>query len=118
MITAAAKRPSLLQALRSAQAELDGDVLQLTVPGEFAMMAEMHVDEYRQFASQAAGRPLKVKIAAGGSVASSEPAQPSPAEVQRQDLMQRASSEPVVQEALELFGGRVVDVRESSKESS
>jgi hypothetical protein len=117
MIAAAAKRPSLLQALRSAQAELEDDVLKLTVPGEFAIMAEMHVDEYRQFASQAAGRPLKVKITAGGSV-SSEPEQPTPAEVQRQDLMQRASSEPVVQEALELFGGRLVDVRESSKEPS
>jgi hypothetical protein len=116
MIAAAAKRPSLLQTLRLAQADLQGDVLTLTMPSEFALMAEMHVDEYRQFASQAAGRPVKVKIETGGAMPASAAGEPeaTPAESRKRDLMQQASREPAVQEAMELFGGRLIDVRESS----
>jgi hypothetical protein len=41
-----------------------------------------------------------------------EPEAPSP-ERKRQRLIEEASREPAVQEALDLFGGRVVDVRET-----
>jgi DNA polymerase III subunit gamma/tau len=111
MIAAAAKRPSLLQGLRLAQAQVEGDTVRLTMPPPFAQMAEDHIDEYRQLASQAAGRPLKVQIGMGGAVATAEP-EPAPVDTRRQSLMQQAAREPVVQEAMELFGGRLVNVRE------
>jgi len=41
-----------------------------------------------------------------------EPEVASP-ERKRQQLIEEASREPAVQEALDLFGGRVVDVRET-----
>jgi DNA polymerase III subunit gamma/tau len=114
MIEAAQTRPSLLQPLRLSQAELAGDTLTLVVPSDFASLAEMHADEYAKMAAKAGGRPLKVRVAASGAAASAEPAKPSPAETKKQDLMQQAKSEPAVQEALDLFGARIVDVREGS----
>jgi DNA polymerase-3 subunit gamma/tau len=116
MIEAASLRPSLLQPLRLGQIETSGDVCTLTVPADFVPLAEMHADEYRQLASQAAGRPLKLQVSAGGAMPSeaapAAAAAPTAAETRKQDLMQKASREPVVQEALELFGGRLIDVRE------
>jgi DNA polymerase III gamma/tau subunit len=118
MKQAAVSRPSLLQPLRSAQADLTDDTLVLTVLSDFVPLAEMHIDEYRQLAKDAAGRTLKVEFRAGAASAQTETASaPSPAETRRQSLMQQASKEPAVQEALELFGARLVDVRETqSKE--
>jgi hypothetical protein len=76
----------------------------------------MHLDEYRELLVKAAGRNLKLAIGAGANSpapgpAASEP--PSPSEVKRDRLMKEAQKEPAVQEALDLFDGRLVDVREA-----
>jgi hypothetical protein len=83
----------------------------LEVVPDFATLAGTHVDEYRELAAKAAGRALKVRVGAGAAVPA--PPAPSPAEVARQRLRQEAEREPAVQEALDLFDGRVVDVREA-----
>lgn len=108
----AATRPSLSQPLRSARAHLEGDCLVFEVSGDFASFASAHVDEYRELARQAAGRPLKVRFAAE-EVAPAEPPPASPADVKRERLMKEAAREPAVQEALDLFGGKIVGVREA-----
>jgi DNA polymerase-3 subunit gamma/tau len=111
IIAGAESRPSLAQALRGARAKLEADTLTLEVAGDFVTLATMHVEEYRDLAAKAAGRPLKVRIAAGPPV--EIPPAPSSAELQRERLKREASREPAVQEALDLFGGKVVDVREA-----
>jgi DNA polymerase-3 subunit gamma/tau len=114
MLAAAQSRPSLAQPLRSARLRLDGAALTLEVAADFSTFAGMHADEYRELASKAAGRPLKVTVAAGGGAAGPEDAPvPSQAELKRERLMKEASREPAIQEALDLFGGRVVDVRDA-----
>jgi DNA polymerase-3 subunit gamma/tau len=116
MIELAQTRPSLIQPLRLAQPELAGDTLTLAVPADFAPLAEMHVAEYATMATKIGGRNMKVRIAASGtaSAAAEADSKPSPAETKKQDLMQQATREPAVQEALDLFGARIVDVREGS----
>jgi DNA polymerase-3 subunit gamma/tau len=104
-------RPSLAQSLRSAQAREEDDILVLEFAPDFSVFAGQHADEYRELARKASGRPLKVRIAAAAAAAP-EPAR-SDAERKRERLMDEATREPAVQEALDLFGGRVVDVRES-----
>ena len=72
----------------------------------------MHADEYQDLAS----RPP-----AGASQLRFAPARPSrprrmpppPRDVKQQRLREEAEKEPAVQEALDLFDGRVVDVREA-----
>jgi DNA polymerase-3 subunit gamma/tau len=109
-----AARPSLSQALRSASAAFDGDVLVLSVAPDFAAFASTHGEEYEALASQAAGRKLKVRVAKGAApAASAAAAAPSEAEESRQKMRKDAEQEPAVQEALDLFGGTVVDVREA-----
>jgi DNA polymerase-3 subunit gamma/tau len=111
MLVEAQRRPSLLQPLRGAAARLDGGVLLIEVPGDFAAFAEHHADEYRELAVKVAGRPLKVRIvtasAAGAEASGDQEA------AARSTLVERASQEPAVQEALEIFKGRIVDVREA-----
>jgi hypothetical protein len=78
----------------------------------------MHADESGELARKAAGRPLKVQI--GAAAAGPPPdAPPSPEQVKRERLRREAEREPAVQEALDLFEGKVVDVREAkpAKES-
>jgi DNA polymerase III subunit gamma/tau len=111
MIGLAAVRPSLAQPLRGAQARLDGDTLTLDVAADFSTFAAMHADDYRDLARKAAGRPLKVQV--GVAPAAEEQAAPAPAEAKKRRLMEEASREPAVQEALDLFGGKVVEVREN-----
>jgi DNA polymerase-3 subunit gamma/tau len=110
---AGAARPSLVQPLRGARARMDGDdTLVLDVAPDFETFASMHADEYRTLARQAAGRALKVRFA-------SEPAAPAPqasptaADVKRDRMMKEAARESAVQEALDLFNGKIVDVREA-----
>ncbi|HEY7513873.1 MAG TPA: hypothetical protein VIC87_05320, partial [Vicinamibacteria bacterium] len=113
MIARCGTRPSLVQPLRSASARLEGDTLVLEVAPDWSAFASMHADEYRDLARQAAQRPLKVQIGQS-ALPPPEPAQaPSPEEVRRQRLRQEAEREPAVQEALDLFEGKVVDVREA-----
>ena len=91
----------------------------LEVALDFVAFASMHLDEYRELAKRAAGRPLKVRVGAG-AVPSEPEAPPSPDQVKRERLRKEAEREPAVQEALDLFEGKVVDVREAkpAKESA
>jgi DNA polymerase-3 subunit gamma/tau len=106
-------RPSLAQPLRGARPRLDGPALVLQVPPDFAGFASLHAEEYRDLATKAAGRPLVVTIETGVAAGEEAVAESSPDEVRRQRLRQEAEREPAVQEALDLFDGRVVDVREA-----
>jgi DNA polymerase-3 subunit gamma/tau len=110
MIGLAAARPSLAQPLRGAQAGLEGDTLSLDVAPDFSTFASMHADDYRELARKAAGRPLKVRM---GTAPAGEAEAAAPAEARKRRLMEEASREPAVQEALDLFGGKVVEVREN-----
>jgi DNA polymerase-3 subunit gamma/tau len=106
-------RPSVAQSLRDARAREEGDTLVLEVPPDFAVFASSHMQEYQDLARLAAGRPLKVRIVATEAAAPAEAE--NPGERRRQQLMADVSRDPAVQEALDLFGGRVVDVRESER---
>ena len=110
MIGLAATRPSLAQPLRSAHVRLEGDTLMLDVAPDFSTFASMHAEDYRELAGKAAGRPLKVQV--GAAPAPGAEASP-PAEAKKRRLMEEAAREPAVQEALDLFGGKVVEVREN-----
>ena len=119
MIELGAARPSLAQPLRSATARLEGDTLVVELAPDFVAFAGMHLDEYRDLAKRAAGRPLKVRVGAGAAPSDPE-TPPSPEQVKRERLRKEAEREPAVQEALDLFEGKVVDVREAkpAKESA
>ena len=110
MIGLAATRPSLAQPLRGAHVRLEGDTLMLDVAPDFSTFASMHAEDYRELARKAAGRALKVQV---GAAPAAEEAPPAPAEVRQRQLIEEAAREPAVQEALDLFGGRVVEVREN-----
>jgi DNA polymerase-3 subunit gamma/tau len=105
-------RPSLAASLRSGTARLEGDTLVIEVPGDFLALGTMHEDEYRDLARKAAGRSLQVKLTARAAADEPEPA-PAPEEDQREKLRAEVEKEKAVQEALDLFDGRVVDVREA-----
>jgi DNA polymerase-3 subunit gamma/tau len=107
------KRPSLAQPLRRTEARLEGANLVLKVPADFAAFANMHSDEYRDLARKAAGRTLKVLVEAGSPPAEAGEAEPTEEELKQQRLREEAEKEPAVQEALDLFDGRVVDVKEA-----
>ena len=114
MVLAAQTRPSLLQPLRGATARLEGDTLVLGVAPDWDAFAAMHQDEYRELASKAAGRSVKLRLdAAVAAPPAKEETAPSPTDVRRDRLMKEAQKEPAVQEALDLFDGRLVDVREA-----
>jgi DNA polymerase-3 subunit gamma/tau len=107
-------RPSLAAPLRAAAARLEGDTLVVEVPADFVAFGTMHADEYHDLVRKAAGRKLQLRFTAGGAAASDDPpAPPSPEEARRQTLRGEVEKEPAVQEALDLFDGRVVDVREA-----
>jgi hypothetical protein len=74
----------------------------------------MHLEEYQDLARQTAGRALKVRLASPAATpAPAAPAAPSPADVKREQLLKEAAREPAVQDTLDLFGGKVVDVKEA-----
>src|SRR6185436_4545795 len=100
MVGLAQARPSLALPLRTAQARQEGDTLVIEVAPDFAALAAMHVDEYRELARTASGRPLNVRIGAGPAP---EAAPPSSAEASRRRLTDEAVRAPAVQEALDLF---------------
>ena len=104
-------RFSLAQPLRSARPSLEGSELTLSMAPEFAAFAELHLEDYQALLRKAAGRSLKLRVVSR-EAASEAPA--SPAEEKKQRLVQEATKEPAVQEALDLFGGRVVGVRETN----
>jgi hypothetical protein len=108
-------RPSLAAPLRAAAARVEGQTLVLEVLPDFVTFAKLHSDEYRDLARKAAGKPLAVTIEAGSPPPAAEAAAAAPGEgeARRQKLREEAEREPAVQEALDLFEGRVVDVREA-----
>jgi hypothetical protein len=75
-------------------------------------MASMHAEEYRALAKTATGRVIRVEFEAGAATEEPEAA-PSKEETRRKRLREEAEKEPAVQEALDLFDGRVVDVKEA-----
>ena len=109
MLTLAQSRPSLAQPLRTAKVRDQQGTLVIEVGADFGPMAALNQDEYRQLAQRAAGRATKVRIETARG------AEDAPAAVdsarQRQRVLDEASREPAVQEALDLFNGKVVDVR-------
>jgi len=114
MIGLCHSRPSLAAPLRAATARLEGDNLLVEVPPDFVALGTMHADEYHDLARRAAGKNLHLKFAVGGGAATDDPPAPSsPEEERRQKLRGEVEKEPAVQEALDLFDGRVVDVREA-----
>jgi DNA polymerase-3 subunit gamma/tau len=114
MIAACSGRPSLAAPLRSAQARLEQDALVLGVAADFAAFVKVHADEYKELARAAAGRPLAVEVDARPA-ARAERDEPAPDETaqKRQRLREEAAREPAVQEALDLFDGRLQAVREA-----
>ena len=112
MVELCQARPSLAQPLRGARVALEGDRLTLEVPSDFAAFAALHADEYRGLARKAAGRALDVRFEEA-TAGEASPPEPSAEDVRQQRLREEAEKEPAVQEALDLFDGRVVDVREA-----
>jgi DNA polymerase-3 subunit gamma/tau len=107
---AAQARPSLAQPLRGALVREEGESVVLEVQPDFFRFAETHLDEYLDLVRKVSGRSRKVHIV---SAAAAAPATPAPEEDERRRKRDEAVEEPAVQEALDLFGGRVVDVREA-----
>jgi DNA polymerase-3 subunit gamma/tau len=115
MLSLCAARPTLAAPLRSARARLDGQTLVVEMAADFVPLATLHADEYRDLARKASGATLAFRPAAGAGAADAddESASPTEAEARRQQMREEAVREPAVQEALDLFDGRVVDVREA-----
>ena len=105
-------RPTLGQPLRGAKARLEGHTLTLTVSPDFVTMASMHAADYGALAKTASGKRILVEFEAGAAAAEPEAA-PSEEETRQKRLREEAEKEPAVQEALDLFDGRVVDVKEA-----
>jgi len=102
-------RPSLAQPLRAAQVRQEGETLVLAVTPELVQYATLHADEYRELARTASGRALKIRIESGAPPA--EDTAEAAAEAERRSLMDEALKEPAVREVVDLFGGKVVQVR-------
>jgi DNA polymerase-3 subunit gamma/tau len=111
-------RPTLAPVLRLARGRLDGDTLVLVVPADFAAMARSHDDDFREMARKVAGKAFKVRVEVGEAMAAEEgePSPGAPAEAaQKKQLLEQAAQQPIVREAVDLFGGTIVDVRESRR---
>jgi DNA polymerase-3 subunit gamma/tau len=102
-------RPTLAQPLKGAQIREEGDSLVLEVQADFFRLAETHLDEYLDLVRKVSGRTRKVRIVSAEAAPLSAAA---PDEDRKKKARDEAVGEPAVQEALDLFGGRVVDVRD------
>jgi hypothetical protein len=95
---------------------MDEGTLVLEVIPHFAALAAAHLDEYRELASELAGRPQPVRIgAAAAPPQAPEPDAPSREQLRRERLEKEVAREPAVQEALDLFGGRIVEVSQEEQ---
>ncbi len=112
MLDLCQSRPTLAATLRSAAVRFQGDTLVLELPPDFALLASAHADDYKALASKAAGRSVVLQFASV-SVQAEAPVAASPDVAKKQRLREEAEKEQAVQEALDLFDGRVVDVREA-----
>ncbi len=107
-------RPSMAPSLKAAVARLDGETLTLEIGAEWAVFADMHQDDYRELVRRAGGRPLKLKIVQGADrEGTGAPAE----EEKKRRVTEEASKEPAIQEVLDLFGGKVVGVRDNDPAS-
>jgi hypothetical protein len=113
MLALCAARPTLAAPLRGALARLDGQTLVVEMKPEFVSLASHHADEYRDLVRKAAGGPLAFRPVAMEAAPPATETAPSETELQKKRLRDEAEREPAVQEALDLFDGRVVDVREA-----
>jgi hypothetical protein len=102
-------RPSLAQPLRTAKARDEQGTLVLEIAADFGAMASHNQDEYQKLAQKATARPTKLRIETARGPADAPAA--ADAARERQRAFDEASREPAVQEALDLFNGKVVDVR-------
>jgi DNA polymerase-3 subunit gamma/tau len=119
MLALVQARPSLAQPLRSAQVLEEGDTVVLRVTADFLPLARMHADEYRELAKKASGRARALRVEEGGGApprADTPEATPVASETDKKRLHEEAARQPAVKEMLDLFGGRIVDVRESKEE--
>jgi hypothetical protein len=107
MIERAGGRASLIQPLRQAEATLKREALTLAIPADFLAFAQMHADEYRDLAKQAAGKTVRVSFEPRV-----ERLEPAADEQHKQQLRAQVEQEPAVQEVLQIFEARIVDVRE------
>jgi len=112
MLSLCQARPTLAAALRAAAARFEGEALVLELPPHFAALAGAHTDEYAALAKQAHGRSVPIRFVAAAA-AEPAPAGKAPETTRKQQLREEAEKEQAVQEALDLFDGRVVDVREA-----
>jgi hypothetical protein len=81
---------------------------------DFVPLVALHADEYRDLLRRAAGRPLAFRPVAGaGGEEAEDPGPAGEAESRHKKMREEAEREPAVQEALDLFDGRVVDVRKA-----
>jgi DNA polymerase-3 subunit gamma/tau len=106
---AAQARPSLAQPLRGAVVREEGDSVVLEVQPDFFRFAETHLDEYLDLVRKVSGRSRKVHIVS--AEAPPAPAAARAEEDERRRQRDEAVGEPAVKEMLDLFGGRVVDVK-------
>jgi hypothetical protein len=88
-------------------------VLVLEVLPDFLAFARAHAEDYRSLARQLRGRAVALRVEAGRSAAPPAEEAKDPQDDKRRKLREEAEREPAVQEALDLFDGRVVDVREA-----
>lgn len=89
--------------LELAKAELNDDILTIIYNGGHALHAESVKDKknlVERIASEVAARAIKVKIESKKKINENN-----------EDIRQKILNDPLVKEALELFDGRVVDVR-------
>lgn len=106
---AASARPSLSTPLKGATARLEGGALVLEPDADYAAFVSSHAADYEELLRRAGARlKLRVEARAGAT------AEATPQQKKREELMQEAAADPAVQVTLDLFGGRVVDVREAS----
>ncbi len=113
LLDAARSRPSLMPALRRAEARIDGDQCILVVEPNFEALAQAHASEYEVMATTALGRKVRLRIVTDSGLAATTLEDVDLAVQKKERLIAEASREPAVQEALDLFGGRIVDVREA-----
>jgi DNA polymerase-3 subunit gamma/tau len=112
MLDLCQSRPTLAATLRSAAVRFQGETLVLELPPDFVQLASAHADDYKALASKAAGRSVPLQFASVSAQAEA-PVAASPDVARKQRLREEAEKEQAVQEALDLFDGRVVDVREA-----
>ncbi len=93
----------LASKLENSAIELTGDQLQITLQSSQALFLDMvrkNLADIEKILAEHAGRKLSITLLAEAKKKT----------VQKKDLKKKASDEPVIKEALELFDGRIIDV--------